>query len=230
MMSTGLVLRFGLIALLLCWARPSVGQQEEPVQKVRYLSDLRPKAPDQELRAELLDCKACERITGPVRTHLDVGEGPPPAPNLSADGTVVYAPQRTRDELLRQSVCSSDIVVIGRPVSKNAMLNKSETFLFTDIVVLVDNWIRPTLGERSVLVAVFGGSVEVAGEELTTFVRPIPRLGQSEAFFLKQIPKQRAYQLNGQPIPTSREEMATPGAEPVAMLDLQQAAKSCGHK
>jgi len=206
------------------------GQQQEALQKVRQLSDLRARTLDERARSELFDYPAGQLITGPV-SRMIVLPNNPEAPPVSFHGEALPTPRTsTRQETLQRSVCSSEVVIIGTPLSTKAMLNKSETFLFSDIVMNVANWIRPGSGEQSILVTVFGGQVDLAGEKLSTLVRPLPRIGQLEAFFLVKIPKQSGFRLQGEPIQIGSGGPATLTDVAPILNDLREAAKSCSER
>ena len=57
-------------------------------------------------------------------------------------------------------------VVVGRATSSRTLMNKSETFLFTDYTFSVDNWICPASGSATIMVSMLGGVVTVLGREL----------------------------------------------------------------
>jgi hypothetical protein len=83
-------------------------------------------------------------------------------------------------------VCSSEAVLLGHPNGERVLLNRDETFLFTDYVIAVEKWIRPARRLESILESItlsaIGGEVELPGRTLRAIA--VPRLMPRHPYIL----------------------------------------------
>jgi len=177
-------------------ALPSAAlQTPDAVQRVTHVSELRARTSAERARAEFFDM-----LFSPfsVLEHEHVGifpergltitlpPQPPPPPGEPAPPP---SPPETDADRISALACRSEIIIVGHPESQRALLNKSETFLFTDFEVAVERWIRPAgTVARTVSVSLAGGQVEVAGRLLTATYDPLPKLRQPYVFSLRKLP------------------------------------------
>lgn len=164
-------------------------------QRVGTLAELRPSTVGERLRADHFNTDGT-KITGPgsrsIVSHIDTV----PAPTLPT------LPPATANVLglSRDSVCRSAAVFIGRPVTRKALLNTNETFLFTDYILAVDEAIRPIPGNQTSLAAsALGGEVLLNDSPLIATILALPRVQKRYVFFLRELPKGAGYALEPPP-------------------------------
>jgi hypothetical protein len=154
--------------------------QQKAVKKVKDASELRPKEADDRKLADFFDREGPSVLENKLIV-IPNDEDVPVAP------TDPDSPPQEQDRL-RAIVCDSDAIIVGQAVDTRTLLNRSETFLFTDFTVAVTNWIKPRGGPGTVNVAMLGGAVEVGNTLLKSTALPILELQKSALLFLKRIP------------------------------------------
>lgn len=150
------------------------GRHPEPIPVVSDFSELRARPGDEQIRAVLFDGPHWSGRPLRDRPKLVDGPGFPmilPAPPEGVDPPL-RPPAPSRQSVLREAICAADAVVSGQVTSKRAVLNKSETGLFTDFTFVVDQWLRPSPLSPSIVVSEFGGKVAVGGQVFTTNFPP----------------------------------------------------------
>jgi hypothetical protein len=77
-----------------------------------------------------------------------------------------YEPQKSYFDFVKSNVCSSDVIVIGRPVTKRVLLNSRGTFLFTVYSIEPTRWFWPRSGPYADAVPFVlpGGKTTVSGQ------------------------------------------------------------------
>jgi hypothetical protein len=108
------------------------------------------------------------------------------------------------EAFIRTSVCGGDAVVLGRPISSQSLLTPSESSIFTEYNVPVDEWLRGSVGDKSrprantsIQVALLGGQLDTSLGRLAVVGDPPLALNQTYVLFLKLIPGTTSYQLSG---------------------------------
>ena len=104
--------------------------------------------------------------------------------------------KRKQDELRRADfVCSRTAILTGRAISKRVLMNQKETWLFTDVDVEANEWIRQAPltvplhpSDTRVVVSYASGMVKVAGRLLSTSTEHPPPLGVPWLFMLDDLP------------------------------------------
>jgi hypothetical protein len=175
-------------------------------KKVKSPEELRAKTPSQQGRAIFFDQPgASVWQLSPGDRMIIIGEPPDPsAPDVPWPGAGPSSPRPPVDPR-RARICNSDAVVVGLVISSEVLLNKSETFLFTDINIQVKHWVRPASGYGTILVSVIGGAVELAGRVIRTEAVAVPPLNQPRVWYLHRFPRrdgiaqQNGFVLNGPP-------------------------------
>jgi hypothetical protein len=150
-------------------------------QRVAQWLDLRALTLDDRIRAQHFD-----RPDGrPLRSgSLIIFSEPPLLLSLQpADSKV---PRPSMDARMRARVCAAQALVVARPREARAFLTASETFLFTNYTLDIEHWIRPTTGERSLVVSRPGGEAYV-GQVDVRAVRLHPQ--RRGIFLLTSLPK-----------------------------------------
>jgi hypothetical protein len=107
------------------------------------------------------------------------------------------------DQPLKSLVCSAAAIVVGQVERKRALLNKDESFLFTDHQIRVSQWIRPGSGKPTILVSSLGGSVRVGSTTLEARTDSSVEVGRAYLFFLGLIPRGEAYEPASEPRPVA---------------------------
>jgi len=79
------------------------------------------------------------------------------------------------------------VVVLGRAEERAVHLNQRETYLFTDYVVEVEQWLRPEQGAPSLKVSIEGGRVTIAGRDTWTGGAPLDTT-KRHILFLDHVP------------------------------------------
>jgi hypothetical protein len=210
---------------LVCLAPVDVAAQgrgrdarQDPVPRVESLSDILPKTADEQRRAQYFDLPGFAKlldqppgtagIVSPEAPHM--APPPPGTPPPTAEQL-----QQQQRERFRRAICALDAIAIGTPGSRRVLLNKSGTWLFTDLQVSVDRWIVPgTLTTRTATFSFSGGAVNVAGRVLSADSGRGrgPRLGETSVFFLQVIDGTASHSI------TAFEQMAATIREPESGL------------
>jgi len=88
---------------------------------------------------------------------------------------------------MEASFCMIETIVIGRANSRQVFLTENDSGFFTDYGVRVEKWLRPGNGASSLVLAVRGGTVEIAGTLLEDPQRAQPALQQLYVLFAHPI-------------------------------------------
>ena len=172
-------------------AEQSTSGKDAPLQTAGTLNELKAVTPAEKARAERFNFTHLPPIIESKSMHMNSGLAVLPDP--PPDGR----PDPDAEE--RRLVCRSAGIAYGNVKRSRVLLNKDETFLFTDYVVQVAQWVKPERGPTEILVSQNGGSVRVG----TTVLRATTDHGmtrdKSLLFFLVAIPKGDAYQAIGTP-------------------------------
>ncbi len=172
-------------------AEQSTSGQDAPIQTVGSLNELRAVTPAEKARAERFNFSHLPPLIESKALHM--GSGLAILPDPPVDGR----PDPDAEE--RQLVCRSDGIAYGSVQRSRVLLNKDETFLFTDYVVQVTQWVKPERGPSEILASQIGGAARVG----TTVLRATTDYGMTRdktlLLFLVAIPKGDAYQVMGTP-------------------------------
>lgn len=181
------------LAMSLLVPLQAVSPSQNPVQRVRDISELMPKTSDEIARAKLFDRDGEPIQPGAIQSLII--EAPPIPPPIN----VTRSQKAQSESYLHARACGSAMVLAGHITYRRAFLTTSKSALFTDYTVVTDRSIKPDAAPPSVLVSALGGSVEVGGlvTELRTVTMPDSTPG---IFFLDRIPKQAGYETRGAPI------------------------------
>lgn len=144
---------------------------------------------DQQKQAVFFDLKGTPLKPNTSRSVGSDKDNPPPGPPL------------TYVDFLQAKVCSSELVVVGTPKSKQSFLTVNETSIFTDYDVAVTEWVRGGPGNRqpgavsTLTVALVGGRIDTEDGALQVTDDPPLTLNQPYLLFLKHIPSAASLQL-----------------------------------
>jgi hypothetical protein len=213
---------------------PQEGTLEPTRPKVHSADELRSKTEPEQERAAFFDSSGPTIWTlSPGERVVVVAEPPDPAaPAISLSGTEIR-PRRPRGPLdaIQARICDSDAVVVGPVTSFRVLLNKSETFFFSDLTVDVEHWIRPNARDARILVSTLGGAAEIDGQVVRTDAVPVPPKNRPRIWYLRRFPRRQAtrqqtgFLLNG-----PSEEIVTASQLASAVRRLQELAKSCSER
>lgn len=202
-----------------------------PLPTVASVALLRANSPEDLAVAEFFDRYGSEPIKAGSNTRR--GKGMPVPPQ---SGTV--APDYRG--FLASFVCDFDAVVIGSATYERVLINRRETFLFTEYSLAVKDWISPETGPEALKMAVPGAELRLEGRVTRVEGAPQPAVGEALLFFLRRIPGTRALVqayaplspetsfadvVHDKSVPTLLAERSVPFAELVH--DLKTAARSC---
>jgi hypothetical protein len=146
----------------------TAGQQQRRGQgprkaayKVSSMGELRAKTPDDRKHAEFFDRYGTGMLVKPghILVIQSIRTVTPPG-----------VPPEKYDTFLKDFACSPGrAIVTGRATEERVLLTKSETELFTEYRVEVEQWIQPApAGPSAINVLVIGGVVNVNGKETAT--------------------------------------------------------------
>jgi hypothetical protein len=136
-------------------------------------------------------------------------EGPPlaeskhvyvPAPEFPPPVVRPGSPPPPVDAALREAVCESQAIALGMATSSKVLLNKGETFLFTDWRFAVEKWIRPASGPSELTVSHMGGRVRVGSELFEATRGPVLVANRRYIVFAGEVPGKNGYFLADEPI------------------------------
>lgn len=164
-------------------------------------------------------------------------------PSLQDEDNVNPPSKQNYATYIRTQVCSSDAVVVGRPLEEEVKIAADEAFLYTNYSVAVDLWIRPTgRFQKNIVVSRAGGQVTVAGKTLKALAGGALKAKHEYVLFLKAIPKTSGYVRHNQPeielvngkthvVPKGRfypEELKAGVSRANFIIDLVNAQGTCG--
>ncbi len=178
--------------------------QQNRVKKVKDVSALRVNNADDRKLADFFDREGPSLLENQI-IYIPTHESNPvpPSPN-------VVPGMDSREDSLRGVVCASDAVIVGPPVDSRTLLNRSETFLFTDFTIAVTDWVSPPGGPGTVHVAMLGGAVEVGNTLLRSTALPLLELQMPTLLFLQKIPGvTKAYGLASRPVRLAQGKVLT---------------------
>jgi hypothetical protein len=96
-----------------------------------------------------------ERLEGVVHVFACGPVMPPPPP-----GEEIVRPDYRA--FLETVACRYDAIVVGGAALRRVMLNASESALFSEYALSVENWVRPAAGDRVISVSRAGGTARLA--------------------------------------------------------------------
>jgi hypothetical protein len=213
--------------------KPSEQLLPKNLQLVQSESELRAKSLSDRAKAKFFDFKGPKLLTWGsgnmyISSHDDALELPSPHAET----------ERPPSDPLAPIVCASDSIVIGRATTQRALLNTSESFLFTDFRVAVLTRLKPTTGPEAVSVAAQGGAVRLGKRTIRAIKGSLPRLENSSLLFLMTIPGTDGYVLLGEPLAVvddGARKTQTGGvdegrAEPQIATRIRTILSTCGAK
>lgn len=161
-------------------------------------------------------------------------------------GAPIQPPYPDYKTFLRDQTCAAEMVLVGRSESARTMLNMSETFLFTDYRIKVEELVRGDLDKRTpVIYSQAGGTAEQAGQRMRATVEGTRDLDSRRQYvlFLRSmpgapgfvgLPRLQVIELQGNrvlPVPRARwtpRELYFQEVRPIQLLrDIRAAAASC---
>lgn len=203
------------------------------VQSDTDLAPFRATTPEQKVRAAAFDQKNVP--LRPNQTRIEDGEWalpPHDPPEYSS--------------FVRDLVCRSDLVVVGRPTKKQSFLTETDSSIFTDYSFAAEEYLRgetvfrqPT-NDTTVAVSLRGGRILTPGGPLEVKNEQPLEFGDRYLLFLKGIAKTSSFELSGPhftiggtiPRVQSRHELPTLLASgdkstSAVLADLRAAAATC---
>jgi hypothetical protein len=94
---------------------------------------------------------------------IDVASPAPGEPQLPGYLPPGTKPPDHQATLERSRICRADAIVLGSVEAVTARLNQSETGIFSNYLVRVNEWIHPPGGQGRIAVSALGGLVTVSG-------------------------------------------------------------------
>ena len=167
----------------------STSQPDPSLQHVDAFADLRATTPDDVVRASFFNRPGRSLREWPNQV-LGSNEGQIALPQLQGDASTV----------LRTVVCSHDLVVAASVTAAKALLNKSETALFTNFTLKVDHWIRPPRPVDSLVLSQLGGKVLVGGQLYSVESSGALSVGLQGIYFGRTIPGTSSFSVSSRPI------------------------------
>lgn len=118
----------------------------------------------------------------------------------SEEGGFSFEDRQTLNDIVRERICESDAILVGKVTAKESQLTLGEDFIFTDYTIAVETLLKDDAGQslrraNSIIVTRAGGKVALNGRTITVVDRNAGRLliGGKYLMFLKRIPKTGAY-------------------------------------
>jgi hypothetical protein len=169
----------------------STSDKDATLQVVNSLSELRAVTPAEKARAQHYNFPWLPPLIESKAMFMNPGLAVLPDPPVHG------LPDPDAD--IRRLVCRSTGIVYGTVQKSRVLLNKDETFLFTDYSVHVAQWVKPERGKPEILVSMNGGAARVGTTVLRAETSQTVLRDKTQLFFLLAIPKGDAYQSLGSP-------------------------------
>lgn len=220
-----------MVALLLAAFVTGTATQ---MQSDKNLAPFRAVTPDQKVRAATFDRPTNPPLRPNQTTFEDQESAVPPheAPEYSS--------------FIRDLVCQSDLVVVGKATTRQSFVTETNSTIFTDYSFAPEEVLRggtvfrqPT-GNTTVEVSLRGGTIQTPNGPIEVRNEQPLDLGDRYLLFLKRIPKTSSFELSGPhftvgslaPRARSRHELPNPlvtddKTTNTFLADLRAAASRC---